>query len=91
MKSIDPPWVGNEVWCVVFVGATLTAFPNAYVAAFSGVCLGFMLLLCCLVFRGATLEFRSERPFPGNGEPECPSSPRPPDWPTGPALDSINH
>jgi cytochrome d ubiquinol oxidase subunit II len=65
MNSIGPLWGGNEVWFVVFGGATFAAFPNAYVAAIAVVCLGFMLLFCCLIFRGASLEFRSERPFPG--------------------------
>src|ERR1700746_2841233 len=43
-------------------GAPFAAFPNAYAAAFSGFYLGFMLLLCCLIFRGVSMEFRSKRP-----------------------------
>jgi len=62
MSSIGPIWDGNEVWLVVFGGATFAAFPNAYAAAFSGFYLGFMLLLCCLIFRGVSMEFRSKRP-----------------------------
>jgi cytochrome d ubiquinol oxidase subunit II len=65
MNSIGPHWSGNEVWFVVFGGATFAASPDAYVAAFSVVHLGFVLLLCCLSVRGASLEFRGERPFPG--------------------------
>jgi cytochrome d ubiquinol oxidase subunit II len=65
MNSIGPLREGNDVSSVVFGGATFAAFPNAYVAAFSVVYLGFMLLLCCLIFRGASLEFRGERPFLG--------------------------
>src|SRR5436305_2326535 len=61
-SSIGPIWDGNEVWLVVFGGATFAAFPNAYAAAFSGFYLGFMLLLCCLIFRGVSMEFRSKRP-----------------------------
>ena len=62
MNSIGPLWDGNEVWLVVFGGATFAAFPNAYAAAFSGFYLGFMLLLCCLIFRGVSMEFRSKLP-----------------------------
>src|SRR5437868_7195799 len=62
LGSIGPLWDGNEVWLVVFGGATFAAFPNAYAAAFSGFYLGFMLLLCCLIFRGVSMEFRSKRP-----------------------------
>src|SRR5436309_5057031 len=62
MNSIGPIWDGNEVWLVVLGGATFAAFPNAYAAAFSGFYLGFMLLLCCLIFRGVSMEFRSKRP-----------------------------
>src|SRR5437879_9962131 len=62
MSSIGPIWDGNEVWLVVFGGATFAAFPNAYAAAFSGFYLGFMLLLCCLIFRAVAMEFRSKRP-----------------------------
>jgi cytochrome d ubiquinol oxidase subunit II len=64
MNSIGPLWDGNEVWLVVFGGATFAAFPNAYAAAFSGFYLGFMLLLGCLIFRGVSMEFRSQRPSP---------------------------
>ena len=60
MNSIGPLWDGNEVWLVVFGGALFAAFPRAYAAAFSGFYLGFMLLLCCLIFRGVSMEFRSK-------------------------------
>jgi cytochrome d ubiquinol oxidase subunit II len=62
MMSIGPLWDGNEVWLVVLGGATFAAFPNAYATAFSGFYLGFMLLLCCLIFRGVAMDFRSKRP-----------------------------
>src|SRR5215471_19257168 len=64
MNSIGPLWDGNEVWLVVFGGALFAAFPRAYAAAFSGFYIGFMLLLCCLIFRGVSMEFRSKRPGP---------------------------
>src|SRR5262245_17746845 len=62
MNAIGPIWDGNEVWLVVFGGATFAAFPNAYATAFSGFYIGFMLLLCCLIFRAVAMEFRSKRP-----------------------------
>jgi cytochrome d ubiquinol oxidase subunit II len=61
MNSIGPLWDGNEVWLVVFGGAMFAAFPAAYAAAFSGFYTGFMLLLCCLIFRGVSMEFRSKQ------------------------------
>src|SRR5437868_15535744 len=64
MNSIGPLWDGNEVWLVVFGGALFSAFPRAYAAAFSGFYLAFMLLLCCLIFRGVSMEFRSKHDSP---------------------------
>src|SRR6516162_3625439 len=63
MNSIGPIWDGNEVWLVVFGGALFAAFPRAYAAAFSGFYTPFMLLLCALIFRGVSMEFRSKRPW----------------------------
>ncbi len=60
MHSIGPVWDGNEVWLVTFGGALFAAFPNAYAAAFSGFYLPFMALLCALIFRGISIEFRSK-------------------------------
>jgi cytochrome d ubiquinol oxidase subunit II len=65
MNSIGPLWDGNEVWLVVFGGALFAAFPNAYAAAFSGFYLPFLLVLCALIFRGVSMEFRSKRPERG--------------------------
>src|SRR5438552_6213951 len=64
MNSIGPIWDGNAVWLVVLGGATFAAFPNAYAAAFSGFYLGFMLLLCCLIFRAVAMAFRGQCPSP---------------------------
>jgi len=60
LNSIGPFWDGNEVWLVVFGGALFAAFPDAYATAFSGFYLPFMLLLCCLIFRAVSIEFRSK-------------------------------
>lgn len=62
MNAIGPLWDGNEVWLVTFGGALFAAFPNAYASAFSAFYLPFMALLCALIFRGVSLEFRSKRP-----------------------------
>ncbi len=60
MHSIGPVWDGNEVWLVTFGGALFAAFPSAYACAFSGFYLPFMALLCALIFRGVSLEFRNK-------------------------------
>src|SRR4051812_329269 len=62
MNSIGPIWGGNEGWLGGLGGATVAAFPNAYPTAVSRFFAGFMLLLCCLIFRGVSMEFRSKRP-----------------------------
>jgi cytochrome d ubiquinol oxidase subunit II len=60
LNSIGPVWDGNEVWLVVFGGATFAAFPDAYATAFSGFYLAFMLLLLALISRAVAIEFRSK-------------------------------
>ena len=62
LNSIGPLWDGNEVWLVTFGGALFAAFPNAYATAFSGFYMAFMLLLCALIFRAVSIEFRSKQP-----------------------------
>lgn len=64
MNSIGPFWDGNEVWLVTFGGALFAAFPEAYATAFSAFYLPFMLLLCALIFRAVSMEFRSKRESP---------------------------
>ncbi|NNE01454.1 MAG: cytochrome d ubiquinol oxidase subunit II [Pirellulaceae bacterium] len=60
MNSIGPLWDGNEVWLVTFGGALFAAFPEAYATVFSGFYLALMLLLCALILRAVSLEFRSK-------------------------------
>ncbi|MEP3481006.1 MAG: cytochrome d ubiquinol oxidase subunit II [Fuerstiella sp.] len=60
MNSIGPLWDGNEVWLVTFGGALFAAFPEAYATVFSSFYLAFMLLLCALIARAVSLEFRSK-------------------------------
>jgi cytochrome bd ubiquinol oxidase subunit II len=63
LNSIGPIWDGNEVWLVVFGGAMFAVFPEAYATVFSGFYLPFMLLLCALIFRAISIEFRSKQPW----------------------------
>ena len=65
MNSIGPLWDGNEVWLVTFGGALFAAFPEAYATVFSGFYLALMLLLCALILRAVSLEFRSKVHSPG--------------------------
>ncbi len=65
MNSIGPLWDGNEVWLVTFGGALFAAFPEAYATVFSAFYLPFMLLLCALILRAVSLEFRSKVYSPG--------------------------
>ena len=60
MNSIGPLWDGNEVWLVTFGGALFATMPHAYATAFSGFYIPFMLLLCALIFRAVSMEFRSK-------------------------------
>jgi cytochrome bd ubiquinol oxidase subunit II len=61
MNSIGPLWDGNEVWLVTCGGALFAAFPAAYAAVFSAFYTPFMMLLCCLIMRAVSMEFRSKR------------------------------
>lgn len=61
INSIGPLWDGNEVWLVVFGGALFAAFPNAYATALSGYYVPIMIMLCALIFRAVSIEFRSKK------------------------------
>jgi len=61
LNSIGPLWDGNEVWLVTFAGALFAAFPNAYALALSGFYLLIMAILCALIFRAVSIEFRSKK------------------------------
>jgi len=60
LNAIGPLWDGNEVWLVTFGGALFAVFPDAYATIFSGFYMAFMLLLCALIFRAVSIEFRSK-------------------------------
>jgi cytochrome bd ubiquinol oxidase subunit II len=57
--AIGPVWDGNEVWLITGGGALFAAFPHAYATAFSGFYLAMMLVLCALIFRAVSMEFRA--------------------------------
>jgi cytochrome d ubiquinol oxidase subunit II len=59
IDAIDPFWDGNEVWLVVFGGALLAAFPEAYATLLSGFYGALMTVLVALIIRAASLAFRN--------------------------------
>lgn len=61
-RSVGPVWDGNEVWLLTAGGALFAAFPAVYATVFSGFYIALMLLLFALIFRAASLEFRSVDP-----------------------------
>jgi cytochrome bd ubiquinol oxidase subunit II len=65
IASIGPVWDGNVVWLVVAVAAMLGAFPAWYAAVFSAFYLPILLLLCALIVRGVSFEFRDRSQTPG--------------------------
>lgn len=60
LNSIGPFWDGNEVWLIAVGGGLLVAFPDVYAVIFSGFYLLVMLMLCGIIFRGISIEFRSK-------------------------------
>ncbi len=57
-RSIGPVWDGNEVWLVVAGGAMFAAFPAWYATMFSGFYIALLLLLCFLIVRVLSFEWR---------------------------------
>jgi cytochrome d ubiquinol oxidase subunit II len=60
LNAIGPVWDGNEVWLLTAGGALFAAFPPVYATAFSSMYLALVILLLGLIFRAASLEFRSK-------------------------------
>ncbi len=60
LNAIGPIWDGNEVWLIIAGGALFFAFPTAYASIFSGYYLALILLLWMLMFRGLSMELRSQ-------------------------------
>ena len=63
-RSIGPVWDGNEVWLVVAGASMFAAFPDWYATMFSGFYIALLLLLCFLIIRVLSFEWRerSENP-----------------------------
>ena len=59
VSSIGPVWDGNEVWLVAGTGVLFAAFPQAYATALSGFYPAMLLVLCALIFRAVSMEFRA--------------------------------
>jgi cytochrome d ubiquinol oxidase subunit II len=64
LESIGPVWDGNEVWLVVVGGATFAAFPAWYASMFSGFYIALLLVLCFLIVRVLSFEWREKSTSP---------------------------
>jgi len=60
LHTIGPVWDGNEVWLIVAGGATFAAFPAWYATMFSGFYVALLLVLCFLIIRVVSFEWRSK-------------------------------
>lgn len=59
-NAMGPFWDGNEVWLITAGGVTFAAFPTTYAVMFSSLYAPLLLILFCLIIRGAAFEFRSK-------------------------------
>ena len=64
LNALGPVWDGNEVWLIIGGGVLFFAFPAAYASSFSGYYLALILLLWLLMFRGLSMELRSQMDNP---------------------------
>src|SRR6476469_2394689 len=62
--SIGPVWDGNEVWLVTAGGATFAAFPAWYASMFSGLYIALLAVLCVLIVRVISFEWRTKSESP---------------------------
>src|SRR5215469_3507452 len=60
INTIGPLWDGNEVWLIVAGAAMFAAFPGWYATMFSGLYLALVVLLCALMARGVSFEYRGK-------------------------------
>jgi cytochrome bd ubiquinol oxidase subunit II len=58
LAAISPVWDGNETWLVLTGTVLFGAFPAAYAALLSAFYLPLVLMLCALILRGVSFEFR---------------------------------
>jgi cytochrome bd ubiquinol oxidase subunit II len=62
INTIGPLWDGNEVWLIVAGAAMFAAFPGWYATMFSAMYLAVVVLLCALIVRGVSFEYRGKSP-----------------------------
>jgi cytochrome d ubiquinol oxidase subunit II len=60
MGSIGPVWHANLTWLVVTGGLFFGAFPLAYGVILTALYLPLLLMICGLIFRGVSFDFREE-------------------------------
>lgn len=60
LAAIGPYWDGNEVWLLASGGVLFLAFPRVLASGLSGFYLAIFLVLWMLIFRGISIEFRSQ-------------------------------
>ena len=60
LNAIGPVWDGNEVWIVIIFGGLLAGFPPVYATLCSSFYTLIMILIAGLMFRAASIEFRSK-------------------------------
>lgn len=58
VNTVAPVWDGNETWLVLGGAGLFAAFPVVYAAALSALYMPLILMLACLIFRGAAFELR---------------------------------
>jgi len=67
LAAIAPVWDGNETWLVLNVTILFGVFPLTYATLLSAFYLPLMFMLCALIFRGVSFEYREKatrsRPF----------------------------
>lgn len=62
VETIGPVWDGNEIWLLTAGGAMFASFPYWYASLFSGYYLILLTILCGLIIRGVSFEFRHKVP-----------------------------
>ena len=60
LNAIGPVWDGNEVWIIIVFGGLLAGFPPVYATLCSSFYNLIMILIAGLMFRAASIEFRSK-------------------------------
>src|ERR1700748_3112597 len=60
LNTIGPVWDGNEVWLITAGGAMFAAFPGMYATMFSSLYLPLLAILCGLIVRAVSIEWRGK-------------------------------